>query len=209
MAKHQTLADLPVAAQHAISSAIGQDQSAYHATSAATWIQAGRKMFFIFRAKRSAKTTHRRNESSRKARLERLEDRLALSYLTNPAPTVTSPQPDTYVLRKELYGYANYGVADDAADVLYSQEAGQWRFDLTCIPGFTGKAVQQALFTIAGVLDDHYSVAGSYIGIISTNGVAQFSGDFPYQDEPHLTACALTTGLDKRFRPPFKVRVCM
>jgi len=32
-AQHQTLADLPVAAQHAISSAIGQDQSAYHATS--------------------------------------------------------------------------------------------------------------------------------------------------------------------------------
>ena len=35
-AQHQTLADLPAAAQHAISSAIGQDQSAYQAVSAAT-----------------------------------------------------------------------------------------------------------------------------------------------------------------------------
>jgi len=34
-AQHQTLADLPIAAQNAISSAIGQDQSAYHAASAA------------------------------------------------------------------------------------------------------------------------------------------------------------------------------
>ena len=33
--QQQTLADLPVAAQHAISSAIGQDQSAYHAASTA------------------------------------------------------------------------------------------------------------------------------------------------------------------------------
>ena len=33
-----TLADLPVAAQHAISSAIGQDQSAYHAASAAAGV---------------------------------------------------------------------------------------------------------------------------------------------------------------------------
>ncbi len=37
-AQHQTLADLPVAAQHAISSAIGQDQSAYHAASAAAGV---------------------------------------------------------------------------------------------------------------------------------------------------------------------------
>ena len=36
--QHQTLADLPVAAQHAISSAIGQDQSAYHAASAAAGV---------------------------------------------------------------------------------------------------------------------------------------------------------------------------
>jgi len=34
-AQPQTLTDLPIAAQHAISSAIGQDQAAYHATSAA------------------------------------------------------------------------------------------------------------------------------------------------------------------------------
>ena len=34
----QTLADLPVAAQHAISSAIGQDQSAYHAASGAAGV---------------------------------------------------------------------------------------------------------------------------------------------------------------------------
>jgi len=33
--QQQTLADLPIAAQHSISSAIGQDQSAYHATSGA------------------------------------------------------------------------------------------------------------------------------------------------------------------------------
>ena len=37
-AQQQTLADLPVAAQHAISSAIGQDQSAYHAASAAAGV---------------------------------------------------------------------------------------------------------------------------------------------------------------------------
>jgi autotransporter-associated beta strand protein len=37
-AQHQTLADLPVAAQHAISSAIGQDESAYHAASAAAGV---------------------------------------------------------------------------------------------------------------------------------------------------------------------------
>jgi len=37
-AQQQTLADLPVAAQHAISSAIGQDQSAYHAESAAAGV---------------------------------------------------------------------------------------------------------------------------------------------------------------------------
>jgi len=37
-AQQQTLADLPAAAQHSISSAIGQDQSAYHATSAATGV---------------------------------------------------------------------------------------------------------------------------------------------------------------------------
>ena len=36
--QHQTLADLPVAAQHAISSAIGQDQSAYHAASDAAGV---------------------------------------------------------------------------------------------------------------------------------------------------------------------------
>ena len=37
-AQQQTLADLPVAAQHAVSSAIGQDQSAYHAASAAAGV---------------------------------------------------------------------------------------------------------------------------------------------------------------------------
>ena len=37
-AQQQTLADLPVAAQQAISSAIGQDQSAYHAASAAAGV---------------------------------------------------------------------------------------------------------------------------------------------------------------------------
>jgi len=37
-AQRQTLADLPVAAQQAISSAIGQDQSAYHAASAAAGV---------------------------------------------------------------------------------------------------------------------------------------------------------------------------
>ena len=36
--QQQTLADLPVAAQHAISSAIGQDQSAYHAASGAAGV---------------------------------------------------------------------------------------------------------------------------------------------------------------------------
>jgi len=37
-ARQQTLADLPSAAQQAISSAIGQDQSAYHAASAAAGV---------------------------------------------------------------------------------------------------------------------------------------------------------------------------
>jgi len=37
-AQHQTLADLPVAAQQAVSSAIGQDQSAHHAAFAATGV---------------------------------------------------------------------------------------------------------------------------------------------------------------------------
>ena len=37
-AQYQTVSDLPTAAQHAISSAIGQDQSAYHATSGAAGV---------------------------------------------------------------------------------------------------------------------------------------------------------------------------
>lgn len=120
--------------------------------------------------------------ASRKARFEVLEERCLLSYVTDPPSQVSSPAPDTYVLHKELYGFRNYGVADGRADVLYSGESGAWTFDLARIPGYAGSQVEQAEFTISGVLDDHYDVSTeSYVGTVTTNGTLQFSGNFPYQ----------------------------
>jgi len=127
----------------------------------------------------SSPSSARRSSRRMRPTIESLESKALLSYLTNPAPSVTQVNADTFDLRKELYGYGNYGVADHAADVLYSHESGGWSYDLSSILGSTRQVVS-ADFTISGVLDDHYSVTGSYFGTISTNGVTQFSGSFPY-----------------------------
>ena len=38
-----------------------------------------------------------------------LEDRLAPAALSDPIPTISSPQTNTFVLHKELNGFADYG----------------------------------------------------------------------------------------------------
>src|SRR4051794_4879070 len=111
---------------------------------------------------------------ARRARpsLESLESRALLSILTDPAPTVTQLDDVTYLFKKELYGYNNYGSADSAADVLYSRESGSWTYDLSSL--LASRRVVSAEFSISGVLDDHYELsAGYYFGTISTNGVTQ------------------------------------
>ena len=92
---------------------------------------------------------------------------------TDPTPGATEDGP-YLVLRKELYGYENYGTADGRADVLYSGETGSWNFNLTGIAAGT-----PIRFVIRGVLDDHYNIAlDSYSIKVTVNDGEVFSG-FP------------------------------
>ena len=95
-------------------------------------------------------------------------------YHTDPTTTVT-PVPGGFVLRKDLSGFANYGAADQAADILYSTESDQWEFDMSVIPG----PIMSATAVISLVLDDHYGRPESdYVGTITLNGTEVFSGGF-------------------------------
>ena len=98
---------------------------------------------------------------------------VAPPWLTDPNPSATEDGPNL-ILRKELYGYENYGTADGRADVLYSGETGTWSFSMVDITG--GTPLQ---FVIRGVLDDHYDIASdSYSIKVTVNGAEVFGG-FP------------------------------
>jgi hypothetical protein len=95
-------------------------------------------------------------------------------FHTDPTTTVT-PVPGGFLLRKDLSGFANYGVADHAADILYSTESDQWEFDMSVIPG----PIVSATAVISLALDDHYGRPESdYVGTITLNGTEVFSGGF-------------------------------
>ena len=85
---------------------------------------------------------------------------------SSPAPTVTVT-PTTTVLRMELNGYANYGAADRASDILYTGDAHVWSFALpAALPAFTS-----AFFRASLVADDHYSIPlEAYRLAVTVNG---------------------------------------
>ena len=95
-------------------------------------------------------------------------------FNTDPTATVT-PVAGGFVLRKELGGFGNYGVADGRSDILYSPEDDQWNFDMSVI----SDGIVSATAVISLVLDDHYGRPESqYVGTITLNGTQVFSGGF-------------------------------
>ncbi len=71
-------------------------------------------------------------------------------YATDPAPTLQQVG-NTIILRKELSGWPNYGVADSAADVTYNGDVAAWTFQVPDVP-FTSATVALSI-----VADDRTS----------------------------------------------------
>ena len=95
-------------------------------------------------------------------------------FHTDPTATVT-PVAGGFVLRKELSGFGNYGVADGKSDILYSTQDDQWNFDMSVI----SDGIVSATAVMSLVLDDHYGRSESeYVGTITLNGTQVFSGGF-------------------------------
>jgi hypothetical protein len=97
------------------------------------------------------------------------------TWHSDPPAVVVFSSPELTILRKELSGYANYGVVDGRADILYSSESDQWLFDLSTLslPG----PIQSAQVVLSLVLDDHYGIPlTDYFGRITVNGQQVFSG---------------------------------
>jgi hypothetical protein len=68
-------------------------------------------------------------------------------------PPPTEMQTSTsIVLRKELAGYPNYGVADSACDITYDGDADAWMFQVPNVP------ISSATLALSVVADDHASV---------------------------------------------------
>jgi len=91
---------------------------------------------------------------------------------SNPSPTVTVT-PIATVLRMDLNGYGNYGVADRASDILYTGDAHVWTFALpAALPAFSS-----AFFRTSLVADDHYGVPlDAYRLAVSVNGQSAYVG---------------------------------
>lgn len=99
----------------------------------------------------------------------------AFATLTTDDPATVTPVTGGFVLRKELSGVNNYGVADGKSDILYSLEDDQWNFDMSVI----SDKIVSATAVISLVLDDHYGRAETeYVGAITLNGREVFSGGF-------------------------------
>jgi len=91
---------------------------------------------------------------------------------SSPAPTVTVT-PDATVLRMDLNGYGNYGVADRGSDILYTGDAHVWTFALPAsLPAFSS-----AFFRTSLVADDHYNIPlDAYRFAVTVNGQSAYLG---------------------------------
>ena len=96
--------------------------------------------------------------------------------VSNP-PTVVTNTGGTTVLMKDLNSAGRYGLADDAADILYPGQTGTWTFVLSAV-GLDPANYSPAKATISLILDDHYarSTALYSINIALPSGAA-FSGN--------------------------------
>ncbi len=93
------------------------------------------------------------------------------SYFTDPDPVLTRTSNEL-VLRKELYGFPDYGALDTSSDILYTGQAATWHFTLP--PSVDPAAVQRAFFRASVIADDHYTVPlDLYRLAVWTNGSAQ------------------------------------
>jgi len=105
------------------------------------------------------------------------------SYFTDQQPSVTINGAQV-VLHKELSGYGNYGLADGAADILYTGQAATWHFSLPS--SITLSEVQGASFTASLVADDHgggpspYKLAVWVDGAFLSNGLANLPYGTPF-----------------------------
>ncbi len=92
-----------------------------------------------------------------------------IRYFTDPPPVLAPGPGGSIILRKELGGYRNYGVADGGADILYKDEIATWNFVLPA--SINPAAVQRAMFRVSLITDDHPSAPlGQYSLAVWTNG---------------------------------------
>jgi hypothetical protein len=80
-------------------------------------------------------------------------------YISSPAVTTTTLSGG-YTLHMELNAFANYGVSDDKADILYTNDIGAWTFTIPATP------IKSA--TIAASL-------------VATDGTTTPAGNFTYE----------------------------
>src|SRR5664280_1310127 len=80
-----------------------------------------------------------------------------LQSTSNPTTVVTNIGGKT-VLIKDLNFDANYGVADGAADIVYTGQTGTWTFVLSAV-GLNAANYSSAKAIITLVLDDHYDTS--------------------------------------------------
>jgi hypothetical protein len=95
-----------------------------------------------------------------------IDDQARASFLSDPTPTVTI-SGNQIILHKELNGYPNYGVADRAADILFSGETGTWHFTLPA--GISLASIREPFFRVSIVADDHGSGISPYTYSVATN----------------------------------------
>jgi hypothetical protein len=96
-----------------------------------------------------------------------------VTYYNDPPEAVTTNVANgvtEFILQKELGSYANYGVADGAANILYTGEAATWHFNLPA--SVNPAAINSAFIRASLIADDHYGVSlNAYSLAAWTNGV--------------------------------------
>jgi hypothetical protein len=108
----------------------------------------------------------------------------ATPLLTDPTPVVSNSGSLT-LLTKDLFGEQNYGVADGAADIVYTGETGTWTFVLSGV-GLDAADYNSAAVTLTLVLDDHYAKStATYSAMIKLPSGTAFNGQTDLLGLPH------------------------